>query len=100
MDLTYPTNLFGPITLGPPTGLYAVLWGKYKEYKEKEAEEFLEPVKDTNNNNARMMIKDIKANNVEVMQKNEVKTVMSPATFAISAPIPTLPMLAVEAPKP
>ncbi|KAK1365962.1 Plant-drug/metabolite exporter [Heracleum sosnowskyi] len=79
-------------------GLYAVLWGKYKEYKEKEAEEFLEPVKDTNNNNGMMMmIKDIEANNVEVMQKNEVKTVMSPAAFAISAPIP---MLAVEAPKP
>ncbi|XP_074354814.1 WAT1-related protein At5g07050-like [Apium graveolens] len=81
-------------------GLYSVLWGKYKEYKEKEAEEFLEPVKDTNNNNAMMMIKDIEANNTEVMQKNEGKTVMSPATFAISAPIPTVPMLAVEAPKP
>lgn len=47
-----------------------------------------------------MMIKDIEANNVEVMQKNEGKIVMSPAAFAISAPIPTLPMLAVEAPKP
>lgn len=26
-------------------GLYSVLWGKYKEYREKEAEEIAEPVK-------------------------------------------------------
>ncbi|KAK3446516.1 WAT1-related protein At5g07050 [Eucalyptus grandis] len=30
-------------------GLYSVLWGKYKEYQEKEAEEIPEPVKDHQN---------------------------------------------------
>ncbi|KAK4432038.1 WAT1-related protein [Sesamum alatum] len=29
-------------------GLYSVLWGKYKEFKEKEADEIPEPVKDIN----------------------------------------------------
>lgn len=76
-------------------GLYAVLWGKYKEYKEKEAEEILEPVKDASTNNTMMMIEDIEANNLEVMHKNEKKTRMSSTTLAISAPIPTPPTSAV-----
>ncbi|KAL1822494.1 hypothetical protein ACET3Z_009272 [Daucus carota] len=45
-------------------GLYAVLWGKYKEYTEKE-------VKDVNSDNNMMMIRDIEANNLEVVQKKE-----------------------------
>nr|GMC79295.1 WAT1-related protein At5g07050-like [Ipomoea batatas]GMC90265.1 WAT1-related protein At5g07050-like [Ipomoea batatas] len=38
-------------------GLYAVLWGKYREYKEKEADEIQEAVKGiSGNKNERMMI--------------------------------------------
>ncbi|KAK6127205.1 hypothetical protein DH2020_039048 [Rehmannia glutinosa] len=51
-------------------GLYSVLWGKYKEFKDKESEEIIEPVKG-NNQNA-MMSEDIEENDVE-MQRNEAK---------------------------
>lgn len=81
-------------------GLYSVLWGKYKEYKEKEAEAILEPVKGSTGNN--MMIGDIEANDMEMQKNSSIeanRAAMAPA-FAISAPIPTPPMLAVEAPKP
>lgn len=75
-------------------GLYAVLWGKYKEFKEKEAEEnILEPVKDGNQQNV-----DIEANTIQ-LQRNEENR-MSVPVVAISAPMPMPPMLAVEAPKP
>ncbi|XP_071720077.1 WAT1-related protein At5g07050-like [Rutidosis leptorrhynchoides] len=83
-------------------GLYSVLWGKYKEYKEKEfAEQILDPVKansGNNNNNNVMMIDVIDANDLE-MQKNEMYKSSVPTTIAISAPIPTPPMIAVETPK-
>lgn len=81
-------------------GLYAVLWGKYKEYKEKEAEEILESVKDVNANKTMMMIRDIEANNGDVMHKKENKTRLPLTTLAFSAPISTPPMLAAELPKP
>ncbi|CAI9761197.1 unnamed protein product [Fraxinus pennsylvanica] len=74
-------------------GLYSVLWGKYKEYKEKEAEEIPEPVKLGSTG-----IEDIEANNVTEMQKNEDEKVCVPA-IAISAPTPVPPMIAIEAPK-
>lgn len=89
-------------------GLYSVLWGKYKEYKEKEAEEILEPVKGCNNtgnanqkqNQNGMIIEDIEANIVMgVTQKNEDKRMSVPA-IAIGAPMPLPPMIAIEAPKP
>ncbi|CAA2997995.1 WAT1-related At5g07050-like [Olea europaea subsp. europaea] len=81
-------------------GLYSVLWGKYKEYKEKEAEEIPEPVKlgGTGNNQKTMVIEDIEANNVIEMQKNEDEKVCVPAV-AISAPMPIPPMIAMEVPK-
>ncbi|PHT37000.1 WAT1-related protein [Capsicum baccatum] len=49
-------------------GIYFVLWGKYKEYKEKEIEEFLihEPVKGIIGNNKMMILQN---NDIE-MQKN------------------------------
>nr|GMC86037.1 WAT1-related protein At5g07050-like [Ipomoea batatas] len=63
-------------------GLYAVLWGKYREYKEKEADEIQEAVKGiSGNKNERMM----KAPPV--------------AIIAISPNISQPPMLAMEAPK-
>lgn len=82
-------------------GLYSVLWGKYKEYKENEAEAILEPVKGNTTGNNVMMIGDIEANDIEmIMQKNEAnRAAMAPA-FAISAPIPAPPMIAMETPKP
>ncbi|KAL2480801.1 WAT1-related protein [Abeliophyllum distichum] len=81
-------------------GLYSVLWGKYKEYKEKEAEEIPEPVKlgGTRNNQNTMVIEDIEANTVIEMKKNEDEKVYVP-TLAISAPIPVPPMIDMEAPK-
>ncbi|KAL8488544.1 hypothetical protein ACS0TY_024721 [Phlomoides rotata] len=62
-------------------GLYSVLWGKYKEYKEKESEENLDPVKDGNQNIE--MVEDIEANNVLVHRESK----MSIPAVAISAPI-------------
>ncbi|XP_055808685.1 WAT1-related protein At5g07050-like [Solanum dulcamara] len=55
-------------------GLYSVLWGKYKEYKEKEIEESIinEPVKGINGNNQIMILENI--NDIE-MQKNDVNRI-------------------------
>ncbi|CAA0827514.1 WAT1-related protein [Striga hermonthica] len=51
-------------------GLYTVLWGKYKEYKENEAEEIPEAVKgDIINQNAIIIIEDIEANISAQVQK-------------------------------
>lgn len=85
-------------------GLYSVLWGKYKEYKENEVEAILEPVKDNNisgNNGTMMMMGDIEANNDLEMQKiNEAnRAVVIGSAFAISTPVPSSPMIAFEAPK-
>ncbi|KAH6818671.1 nodulin MtN21 /EamA-like transporter family protein [Perilla frutescens var. frutescens] len=83
-------------------GLYSVLWGKYKEFKDKEAEEILEPVKDGIINHHSL---DIEANtnnnniNIQLHTINEENRMPVPAV-AISAPMPMPPMLAVEAPKP
>jgi len=82
-------------------GLYSVLWGKYKEYKEKEAiEEIPEAVKeggDHNNGRIATVMEDIEANGIE-MPKNETNREFVPV-LAISAPIPQPPMIAVETPK-
>ncbi|KAL3819669.1 hypothetical protein ACJIZ3_005574 [Penstemon smallii] len=78
-------------------GLYSVLWGKYKEFKDKEAEEIPEPIKGAQGNNQNGIIyEDIEANIVE-MKKNEAK--MSVPALAISGPMLQPPMLAIEAPK-
>ncbi|KAL7138307.1 hypothetical protein ABFS83_10G153900 [Erythranthe nasuta] len=83
-------------------GLYSVLWGKYKEYKEMEAEQILEPVKigninNNNNNNNNLNIGDIEANNNNnIAMENR----MYVQAIAISGPMPQPPMLALEAPKP
>ncbi|KAL6540704.1 hypothetical protein OROMI_024587 [Orobanche minor] len=49
-------------------GLYSVLWGKYKEYKEREADEISESLKG-NKENVVMINQDIEANIGEEMQK-------------------------------
>ncbi|PIN19644.1 hypothetical protein CDL12_07670 [Handroanthus impetiginosus] len=72
-------------------GLYSVLWGKYKEFKEKEEEEILEPVENVR------VIEDIEANSVE-MQRNEANRVYVPKV-TISSPMPQPPMIAMEASK-
>lgn len=76
-------------------GLYSVLWGKYKEFQEKEAEIIPKLVK----GGPVMTIEDIEANIVE-LQKAEINEVPSAApAVAIRAPMPLPPMIAVEAPK-
>ncbi|XP_006339251.1 WAT1-related protein At5g07050-like [Solanum tuberosum] len=71
-------------------GLYFVLWGKYKEYKENEIEEsiIIEAVKGINGNNQMMIIV---INDIE-MQKNGEKIISA-------APVFSFPMLTREAPK-
>lgn len=73
-------------------GLYSVLWGKYKEYQEKEGEEesIPEPIKDGQANQI-MVIEDLEANN-----NNRISSIG--AAVAISSPMPHPPMIAVEAP--
>ncbi|KAL3533455.1 hypothetical protein ACH5RR_006976 [Cinchona calisaya] len=79
-------------------GLYSVLWGKYKEYQEKEAEIIPEPVKGgAGNNQSVLAIDDIEANIVE-MQKTEINKASNTA-IAICTPMPQPPMISVEAPK-
>lgn len=85
-------------------GLYSVLWGKYKEYKENDelaAEEIPEPVKDsTGNSKFPTIMEDIEANVVECDHRIEVSRMSAVPAVAISAPIPQPPMLAMEAPRP
>ncbi|CAN4109332.1 unnamed protein product [Withania somnifera] len=71
-------------------GLYSVLWGKYKEYNEKEIEEsiILEPMKGINGNNQVMIIV---INDME-MQKNDEKSILAAPAFSF-------PILNREAPK-
>ncbi|CAI9099449.1 OLC1v1036276C1 [Oldenlandia corymbosa var. corymbosa] len=73
-------------------GLYSVLWGKYKEYQEKETESIPEPVKE---------YQDIEANMVELQRASETSIKLSSAApaVAISAPMTNPPMIAIEAPK-
>lgn len=77
-------------------GLYSVLWGKYKEHKEKEAmemESIPEAVKG-GGENGRMatVMEDIEANEFQ-MPKETVPVV------AITVPIPQPTTVAVKAPK-
>lgn len=81
-------------------GLYSVLWGKYKEYQEREVEESIpEPVKDGQANQI-MLIEDLEANiNVEIPKTTEPNKASNIPAVAISSPMPHPPMIAVEAPK-
>ncbi|XP_042004477.1 WAT1-related protein At5g07050-like [Salvia splendens] len=58
-------------------GLYSVLWGKYKEFKEKEAEEFLEPIKGCTQIET-PIIHDIEANHAGI-QTNQSNRIYVPA---------------------
>ncbi|KAM3288481.1 WAT1-related protein [Capsicum chacoense] len=71
-------------------GLYTVLWGKYKEYKEEEIEESIidEPVKGINGNNQMMIIV---INDLEI-QKNDEKIISAAPAFSF-------PILARESTK-
>ncbi|XP_077240153.1 WAT1-related protein At5g07050-like [Tasmannia lanceolata] len=67
-------------------GLYSVLWGKYKEYKEKKAMEILEAINGGIENGC--VIKDVEANDVE-LEKGEAITVSSldqPVMLTITVP--------------
>ncbi|GAV85645.1 EamA domain-containing protein [Cephalotus follicularis] len=79
-------------------GLYAVLWGKYKEFKEKQAEEISEPIKGCGENgHTSTRIEDIEANYIEMAKKeaNKASVLALATTFPTSQP----PMIAKEAPK-
>ncbi|GMH29422.1 hypothetical protein Nepgr_031265 [Nepenthes gracilis] len=76
-------------------GLYSVLWGKYKECKEKEAEEIPETIKAKGTNFMPTIIEDVET---EKTQKLEAIKLKSPVV-AISIPMPQPPMIAMEAPK-
>lgn len=83
-------------------GLYTVLWGKYKEYKEIEAQEIIpETIKCVENANfkTRMstILEDFDLDDVE-WQRNVGPSHTLP-TMIISSPMSRLPMLAMEAPK-
>ncbi|KAK6942126.1 EamA domain [Dillenia turbinata] len=80
-------------------GLYSVLWGKHKEQNERELEggDIPEAVKG-NTNGSVAAVEDIEANTIEIIPRTETN-IVSASPLAISAPMPQLPMLAVEAPK-
>lgn len=85
-------------------GLYSVLWGKYKEFKEKEIESMPpSPVKLNNNsgNNKDIIIIEEFEGIIDIeMQKAGVNKAYSAPAVAISSPLPhSSPMLAVETPK-
>ncbi|KAL5994706.1 hypothetical protein ACLOJK_024759 [Asimina triloba] len=80
-------------------GLYSVLWGKYKEYKEKEAlGDIHETVKGNEGNNLPMteLMEDIEANGIEPEKAklNKLSSTNQNASVAISFPLPEPPMKA------
>ena len=77
-------------------GLYAVLWGKHKEHKEKEAEMIPEPIKE--NGLTTGMIQDIEASIYTENQRNQANNVTVPSV-AITVPTSQPPMIAKEAPR-
>ncbi|KAL9336105.1 hypothetical protein Peur_070593 [Populus x canadensis] len=80
-------------------GLYAVLWGKHKEQKEKEAEIIPGPIKENGENgDTTGMIQDIEANNCTEKQRNQANNVTVPSV-AITVPTSQAPMIAREAPR-
>ena len=84
-------------------GLYSVLWGKYKEYKDKAAEDVIpETMKGTNNTSNNQMtnniVEDLELEDIESRRANVVGTRTLAQAVAISVPI-SPPMIAMEAPK-
>uniref|UniRef100_A0A803LT51 WAT1-related protein n=1 Tax=Chenopodium quinoa TaxID=63459 RepID=A0A803LT51_CHEQI len=79
-------------------GLYSVLWGKYKEYKEQEIEEIPEAIKGCNNfhsNEMGTIVEDHELDDVESQRNVEASRVPN---VVVSSPMPQPPMLAMEAP--
>lgn len=80
-------------------GLYAVLWGKHKEQKEKEAGIIPGTIKENGENgDTTGMIQDIEANNCTEKQRNRSNNVTVPSV-AITVPTSQAPMVAREAPR-
>ncbi|KAH9738767.1 WAT1-related protein [Citrus sinensis] len=79
-------------------GLYAVLWGKYKEYEENKIETIPEPIKSCGEHGHTLaVIDDIEANNHTQLQKIESET--NKPAVTISVPIPKQSMTAMETQK-
>ncbi|XP_015055413.1 WAT1-related protein At5g07050-like [Solanum pennellii] len=66
-------------------GLYSVLWGKYKEYKEKEIEELIihEQVKGINGNNKMISLENIN-NDIELQKNYENKIPIPEIAVSVS----------------
>jgi hypothetical protein len=81
-------------------GLYSVLWGKYKEYKEKEAMESIPEAVKGGGEKGRMatVMEDIEANDFE-MPKGEANNKETVPVVAIGVPIQQPTTIAVKAPK-
>ncbi|OVA20678.1 Drug/metabolite transporter [Macleaya cordata] len=76
-------------------GLYSVLWGKYKEFKEKEVE-IPEAIKGVEENGKTSIIDDIETGKNIEMQKEEA-TKPSSVTVTVNVPVAKLAMAANEA---
>lgn len=69
-------------------GLYSVLWGKYKEYKEKETETIPEAVKGTGageTGKMKTVMEGVEEDNDIEMQKNQANKLPTPAVEAPKA---------------
>lgn len=87
-------------------GLYSVLWGKYREYREKEAEEIPEPIKYCNGENGHstviIILDEIKEDDDLEVQKKHCEgsgNGGSEVAVAVTSGKLQAPMLAMEAPK-
>ncbi|CAO2831561.1 unnamed protein product [Amaranthus hypochondriacus] len=82
-------------------GLYFVLWGKYKEYKEREAEEIIpEAIKGAHNNNFTVELDSISEDSEsdDLESQRVIESSHTLPTVVISSRMPEPPMLALEAP--
>ncbi|XP_068662323.1 WAT1-related protein At5g07050-like [Aristolochia californica] len=68
-------------------GLYSVLWGKYKEHKEKEATEIPEPVKGGEENGVGGLIDDIEASKVEQEKAKANKNCALEQAFTVTVDV-------------
>eukprot|EP00262_Sarcandra_glabra_P019662 TRINITY_DN749_c0_g1_i1.p1 TRINITY_DN749_c0_g1~~TRINITY_DN749_c0_g1_i1.p1 ORF type:complete len:407 (+),score=52.72 TRINITY_DN749_c0_g1_i1:86-1306(+) len=81
-------------------GLYSVLWGKYREFKEKEVIEIKEAVKSIEENSH--VMEEIEAGDVDIEKakaNNMLSSLDHAVTVTVNVPVPELPMKANVAPK-
>lgn len=70
-------------------GLYSVLWGKYKEFKEKEAETIPEAIKGAGENGGmKTVMEETEEDNDIEMQKSQANKLSTPAVAVQSVEAP------------